>query len=451
MSGDKLFRAADPVVPIRGVHLDLKGTPPTAERLVGLLDVFAVARYNAVLVEWEDTFPWTVDERFRCETAYTPEVVKRFAAAADDRGIEMIPLVQCLGHMQTPLSVPGYEHMREVPDRPDVLNPLAGGARPLVQDMVDDVLSLLPDVTHFHLGGDEAWSFGTHPDTKAHIEANGRGALYMHHVGPLLDSLNTRGIRPILWNDMMCGWEDAALDDIAGRADLMVWGYQPEVLDTGHASAEHMQRFADHGVAMWGAAAYKGADRFNGDLADFDVRLQNGRQWAAAAEQFDLKGVVATAWSRIHTHAFQFDPIEANLDCLVAVGAALHDGADSDVTREACEAFLNSVGEGPRFRACRDAMQRLTDLRARAWQAVQATREELTMMTDDPRRRASLPGTFCRGLQQAVADAEAVEKDALKAFDGLMPELWTRRYLNERLQPLRDELDEVTRRIGALT
>ena len=106
---DKLFSKDKPVIQKRGVHMDLKGLPPTAERFVQLLKIFAAARYNVVLVEWEDSFPWTVDKRFRSPTAYTPDDIRRFRKAANDLGLEIIPLVQCLGHMETPLSAPGYE------------------------------------------------------------------------------------------------------------------------------------------------------------------------------------------------------------------------------------------------------------------------------------------------------------------------------------------------------
>lgn len=108
-----LFASDRPAVPVCGIHLDLKGVPPTPQRLLSLLKVIAAARYNALLVEWEDMFPWTVDVRFRCETAYTPEQVADFACAASDLGLEIVPLVQCLGHMETPLSVLGYEPLRE--------------------------------------------------------------------------------------------------------------------------------------------------------------------------------------------------------------------------------------------------------------------------------------------------------------------------------------------------
>lgn len=201
----QLFRKETPVVAKRGVHMHLTGMPPTADRFVRLLEIFAAARYNVVVIEWEDSFPWTVEKRFRSRTAYTPDEIRRFCRTADELKLDLIPLVQCLGHMETPLSVPGYEHLREVPDNSSGINPLDPRSRELVQGMVDDVLRLMPGVKQFHLGGDEARTLGQNPETKAYIEQHGKGDLYLRHVGPILENLNARHIRPILWHDMMIG------------------------------------------------------------------------------------------------------------------------------------------------------------------------------------------------------------------------------------------------------
>lgn len=79
---NRLFAKEQPALAKRGVHLDLKEVPPTAKRFLELLKLFAAARYNAVLVEWENSFPWRVDERFRSPTAYTPDDIRRFTETA---------------------------------------------------------------------------------------------------------------------------------------------------------------------------------------------------------------------------------------------------------------------------------------------------------------------------------------------------------------------------------
>jgi len=163
--------------------------------------------------------------------------------------------------METPLSVPGYEALREVSDNSSGVNPLAPGARDLIHRMVNDVLTLLPDAQHFHLGGDEARTLGQHPDTQAFIKARGKGALYLQHVGPILDTLNAREVGPILWHDMMIDWDGEALKSLAARCDLMTWGYSGNPDTTKrHYNTKYIQRFRDHGIVQWGATAFKGCE-----------------------------------------------------------------------------------------------------------------------------------------------------------------------------------------------
>jgi len=452
MSVDEIFKASGPAVPIRGVHLDLKGTPPTAGRLLALLELFAALRYNAVLVEWEDTFPWTVDERFRCETAYTPEQVRSFHDAAGRLGLEVVPLVQCLGHMETPLGTPGYERLREVGHRADVLNPLAPGAGDLIRRMVEDVLALLPGVKHFHLGGDEAWSFGTHPDTKAFIEKHGKGALYLHHVEPVLQMLGGRGVRPILWHDMMQDWDAGSLRRLAAIADLCVWGYRghPDTT-TAHHSSNVIDRFRRHGVPLWGATAYKGASGHNVDLPDVELHQVNALGWAEVAPRYGLRGVFATAWSRYSTHNVHSETIDASLDSLVNVAVILHDGRPPEGGLEACMAALDAVGEKVRFKACRNAMEKLTGARRTGWSAVAALREQVVMATLDPRRRSG--GQLVRFLERlghSVMDARAAGKQVRAAYSELVEPVWIDRYLAERISPLETELAALASSVGEL-
>ncbi|MBI5832762.1 MAG: family 20 glycosylhydrolase [Armatimonadetes bacterium] len=442
----------EPVVPIRAIHLDLKGVPPTPERLISLLDVLSAAKYNAIVAEWEDTFPWTVDPRFRCETAYTRDEVLRFAAAAAQRGIEIISLVQCLGHMETPLSVAGYEHLREVPHKSDVLNPLAPGARELVQAMVDDVLELLPDQRYLHLGGDEAWSFGTHPHTSAYIAEHGKGALYLHHIDPILDKLNARGVRPILWHDMMLSWDSQALRRFAPKADLCVWGYGGRPDTTGaHHAVKHFDRLCEHGITMWGGTAYKGADGHNVDLPVWATREENAQGYADIAGKYGLAGVIATAWSRYSTQDVQCEPIDGALDCLVNVGLILHDGESPEGGRDACLGILDGIGERQTFEACFAALAKLRDARNGAWGVVRQLREVLTTATLDGRRRgAGVSVGRLKWLRDAVAHAGAAGMEVKSAHAGLVPALWLERYVAERVDPLREELGALEPRVAAL-
>ena len=435
-----LFQKTAPVMPLRGAHLDLKGMPPTAERLEALPALLAAARYNVVLVEWEDAFPWTADVRFRSPTAYAPETVRRFAAAAREHGLEVIPLVQCLGHMETPLSVPGAERLREAEDDPSTLNPLAPGARELIESMVDDVLRLLPETRYFHLGGDEARRLGTHPDTAAYLAAHGKGALYLQHVGPILDRLNARGVRPVLWHDMMVEWDDDALRALAPRCDLMVWGYNGHPDTTPHHfHSRHIRRFRDLGLALWGATAFKGADGMTADLPDLARRQANASAWVEVAQRFGLKGLVATGWSRYSTFTAACETLEASLDALIAIGVLLHDGQPPAGGADAVAAALDTLGEGVRFRECREAMHLLDAVRRNGWAECRTLAELYALHNRfPPRGHPMLALPTLRYAGNIMKTGLEAEEKVRQALAGRVEPAWIDEYLHARLAPLRE-------------
>jgi hexosaminidase len=448
-----LFKASQPIIEHRSIHLDLKGVPPTPERLLSLLDVFAAMRFNSVLVEWEDMFPWTCDPRFRCATAYTPEQVRAFLNKAQELGIEVIPLVQSLGHMETPLKFPEYAHMREVPDDTGGLNPLAPGARELVQRMVDDVLALMPDIRHFHLGGDEAWAFGTHADTKAYIAEHGKGALYMYHMEPLLDHLLAKGIRPILWHDMMTGWDTPALMRLKDKADLCVWGYQrtPDTVSSkAHCHIDKIRRFAEHGITLWGGTAYKGGDGAELELPVVANRLENYLGWCKVASEQGMKGVFVTAWSRYNSLNTQLSPIDAALDVMALAAVVFHDGTAPESSIDACRDFLKQIGEYERFQRCYTAMEQLSSLKLTAWEHVRCARTALACLQLDPTRwDKTVAGKHLRVVKNRTQDIVALTPEIIAAFSGLVPEHWMTLYVGDRRMALEQEAQEISRLISA--
>lgn len=443
---DTLFSKGKPAFEIRAVHMDLKGLPPTPQRFLEQLEIYASARYNTVVMEWEDTFPWQVDERFRSPTCYSRDDIKRFIEKAEKLNLQLIPLVQCLGHMENTLAIDDYKHLRELPYYSDCLNPLATGAGELVGKLIDDVCELMPNIKYFHLGGDEARNIGKAENTRQYIQQHGKDRLYLQHVEPLLEKLNSSGIRPILWHDMMIHWSDDALGQLAKKADLCVWGYygDPEVT-TEHYNVKYIQRFKDAGLNLWTATAYKGANGCCADLADIQAREDNTMAWVRVSQQFKIKNIIATGWSRYTKTRVQTIPADAALDSLINVAAIIYNGEPPSGGRCACLELLDRISEKERFQSCYTAMKKLTQVRGRGWEFAQNLRHQLALLKLYPQRKDSpvILVTDLKDIFKALEEAKQLRGRIEKAFAGLVERIWIDEYMDVRIESLQDEFDRL--------
>ncbi len=439
-----MFGRRRPAVPLRGVHLDLKGHPPTPRRLLELLDLFAHLRLNVVLAEWEDTFPWRRYPELRSPTAYAPALLRRFLARAAARGIEVIPLVQCFGHAENVLSRRRFRGLREIPDDVSEFCPSCPGSARLVIELVDDVLALMGGAARrFHLGGDEAWHMGSCPRCRRAIRTGDKDRLYMRHVAPILDHLNARGVRPILWDDMMRPWSPPALRALGARADLMAWSYGADpVQPGGHGLTErHLAGYRRGGVTVWGASAYKGGDGPFAMVPDVRARTANNLAWARLARRHRLAGVVATAWSRYTTFMAPCETIEASQHTLALAAAAMWDGALPRDPEAGARAVLKRFRRGRelrRFTRCHGAAREL-DAWARGfeeWLIDEA--ERAPHLHGEPRRIN--PGVIrhrAAQVRRQFARGEALGKALVRAHRGSIPRRRLDLYVASRLGPLR--------------
>ncbi len=446
------FLKHPPLLPLRGIHLDFKGLPPTPKRLLELIEIVALARYNVIIVEWEDMFPWNFDKSFRSPHCYSPGQIRRFREKAEEFGIGIIPLVQSIGHMENVLRHPKYRHLRELPHDSFCLNPMAKDSARLVQGIIDDVLELLPDARYFHLGGDEAWSLGKGQGSGQFVARHGKAELYLKYMEPFLENLRSCGIRPMLWHDMMIEWDEENLRRIAAQADLVTWGYlgHPDNSER-HYATRHIEKLHKSGVQLWAGTAYKGADGQSADIPDIPKREENAVGWMDIAKRYAYKGAITTGWSRYSTHRIQCEPIDACLDSLVEHGIILHDGETPAGGIKSCVEFLETAGEKKRFEKCRKSMDDLKSLRQKAWRIIQSLHEQFALSEEYPERKGSFMECIQLNLlKDEIKAADRIATDVKNTFSGLVPAASICEYLDVRLHPLRTEYNNFDARIKKL-
>ena len=231
-------------------HLDLKHGLWSLPYLEQLVDQLAAWGYNALVVEIEDNLQFTAAPHVAAGHALTASQMAAFSRHCHQRKIDVIPLVQSLGHAEYVVGKPEYAHLRESPHIATQYDPFSEEARQLIMRLFDEAIAATGTKTWFHIGGDETWSLGSSDRAKAYIEKHGMGSLYMQHILPLCEHIHRQGLRPMIWADMFLTYPEL-LKQVPDYALLVDWDYwttqeHPEqIMIWGGYAAGHRNATAD--------------------------------------------------------------------------------------------------------------------------------------------------------------------------------------------------------------
>jgi hypothetical protein len=180
--------------------------------------------YNAVLWELEDKIRWE-----SCPECVWPEAMSKgdfreLLAYSRELGLEPIPLLQTIGHAEYVLKHEPYHKLRELPDKYDCYCTSNPEARAFLIAWIEEYLDLFGEVSHFHLGGDEAYVFASCPKCAELAEKRGRNAVYAEHIEALAAPILEKGARPGIWCDMVMRHPDS-LDAIPKKFVIWDWNY----------------------------------------------------------------------------------------------------------------------------------------------------------------------------------------------------------------------------------
>lgn len=248
-----------PAMTLRGTHFcyhlareSLAYNVPNFDALMQQADRMAAVKQNAALVELESLFPWRNHPGLACALAFTREELARLRGRLAEHGMQVIPLVQCLGHAYNVLVNDAYAHLRELPDRIQQFCATNPAVADLYMEFVDEYLEVFPDIRLWHLGGDESYLLGKCPRCAAKVEREGYSKLYVDHVGGIARRVAERGLTPIVWSDML-EHHPEAIDDLPPEVAVMYWNY-----DLPHWPRPYYARlFSDRGRRVIGASGVR--------------------------------------------------------------------------------------------------------------------------------------------------------------------------------------------------
>ncbi|MBN2301464.1 MAG: beta-N-acetylhexosaminidase, partial [Lentisphaerae bacterium] len=182
-----------------GIMLDCsRNAVMTVEHLKLWLNRLFLLGYNMVMLYTEDTYaipgePWFGYQR----GAYTKQEIKAIDDYASILGIEIIPCIQTLGHLEKILRHQAY---KQIKDTQSVMMVGEPATYALIEKMIKFWKSACR-TKRIHIGMDETWDLGL----GHYLYKNGYKDgfhLFNEHLARVIKICRKHGLKPMIWSDM---------------------------------------------------------------------------------------------------------------------------------------------------------------------------------------------------------------------------------------------------------
>ncbi len=218
---------------IKGFHLDLKAQMPKFSYIMKIIERIADMGYNTLLLEYQDKFPYSGE--YSCLSspdALTRNEIFALKSLCDKRNIEIIPMVQCLGHMYWVTRFDEYASLGEHGKGSHSLCASNPGSIELFKALARDVMDMHPESKYFHIGADEV----KFSDVCQLCSDKKKTEILAEHYKKALEFVKINNFTPVMWGDMIIKY-DGLSDILPKDTVIMDWDY------TEGLSFENAKRF----------------------------------------------------------------------------------------------------------------------------------------------------------------------------------------------------------------
>ncbi len=225
-----------------GVMIDCsRNAVMTVDYMKTWLDRLAILGYNMAMLYTEETYQIESEPFFGAmRGAYSPAEIREIDDYAAQLGIELIPCIQTLAHLEQMFRWPRFG---EVNDIYGILLVDEQKTYDLIEKMI---LTWKENVRsrRIHVGMDEAHGVGEGQFKKLHGEES-RFNIINRHLKKVVDICTKHGFKPMMWSDMFfrigsknmdyydkeCVIPEEVVKDIPKEVELVYWDYYHEDKD----------------------------------------------------------------------------------------------------------------------------------------------------------------------------------------------------------------------------
>ena len=195
-----------PDIPQRAAHYDTKHHQDRREYVESFIRDLARYKINMLVWEWEDKFEYPSHSEIGAPGAFTMAEMQEITRYARKYHIQLVPLVQGLGHVSFILKWPRHSHLREIPASNWEFCPLKEGTYDLLFDLWEDAIKATPGSDYIHIGSDETYELGACEQCRLKSEEIGRSGLYTLFTNRAAKHLKREGRKIMCWERPM-GWK----------------------------------------------------------------------------------------------------------------------------------------------------------------------------------------------------------------------------------------------------
>jgi hypothetical protein len=217
-----------PDLKMRGVAQDIsRGQVCTVENAKRYIKILSHYKMNTYCLYMEDMFAHPDHPKIGKERgAFTCEEIKEIDTYAKKHFVELIPIFECLGHVDNILQHKKYRHLGEFPGAHslDISNP------EIYQFLTDYIskISKCFSTDYFHLGLDESFDVGKY-NSKEYIESKGKSRAIIDFYNRLYEIAEKSGNDRVIMYDDIVRKDGKILRNLNKEMILMYWEYNPKI------------------------------------------------------------------------------------------------------------------------------------------------------------------------------------------------------------------------------
>ena len=216
-----------PAFQIRGPHEDYgRNQLPTMDD--HKRSIRTIAQFKGNTYFWfiePDHFVYSFDPGMSTQyDRFTLDEIRELTAYARTRYIEVVPVVELMGHMEETLNQARYRHLSETGQGGSTLCPTSDEAFEFARTIIDELAPAFGG-RYFHCGLDES-QVGEGVQSAASIKEKGIEAVHADYYVKLNDAVKAHGKTMIMYTDVAL-IHDGILDLLPKDIIMMYWGYTP--------------------------------------------------------------------------------------------------------------------------------------------------------------------------------------------------------------------------------